>query len=171
MKSWMVRVAAPFWAALYVVIFKMGGATIFIALEVLWGVWAAVALMVCLYGIWGTLFYIILLQSDSFEHLKGFLDRFLEKKKSKVFVWIRKRFVEETEISVTSPLLIMLVFIAESPLTGVPLIRFDYPKEKFWLAIFWIWVGSLVEVATWFLPVYGGGISVVRGFLSWLGWG
>ena len=171
MKTWFVKVAAPFWAALYIGIFKLGGVTIFVSLEVLWGVWPAALIMACLYGLWGTIFYLVLLQSDSFEHLKGFLDRFLEKKNGKVFVWLRKKFVAETEKSVTSPLLIMLVFIAESPLTGVPLIRFDYPKEKFWTGIFWVWMGAVLEVVTWFLPIYGGGFTAVKGLLSWFGWG
>lgn len=161
-RSWMVKVAAPFWAALYLVIFKGFGAIIFVSLSVVWGVWLSALTLILLYGVWGTVFYLFLLQTNSFEHFRNTAGQFLEKKQGKFFKWLHDKIVDHGKGADISPLFIIFVFVVESPLTGVPLIRFAYPKEKFLFGIFWIWVGAVAEVVTWFLPIYGGGFSLVK---------
>ncbi len=168
MKTWIKKLAAPVWAALYLIIFRGFGAVMFVSISISWGVWAATLILICLYGLWGTLFYLVLIQTISFEQVKETLNKLLEKRKNRLFIWIREKFFEK-EIVTVSPMLIIFIFIAGSPLSGVPVIRLAYPKEKFWKGLVLVWLGSIAEVATWFLPVYGGGISLIKAFLVWLG--
>jgi hypothetical protein len=132
MRKWFVRVAAPFWAALYFVIFYLFGVPIFISTMLTLGVWQALGFLTVLFGVWGTIFYLILLQSESFDRIKTAL--------------------------------IMLIFIVQNPLVGVPLIRFSYSKKQVLSGVFWVWVGALLKVLTWYFPIYGGGLSLLRAF-------
>lgn len=167
MRTWFVKVATPLWVGLYLIIFRGFAAAIFISLSVLWGVWWAALSLLALYIIWSLLFYYVLLQSEAFEHFKDYARDFLVKKRGKVFIWIRKKFFNESDRSSISPFLILLVFAIESPLTGVPLVRYAYPKNKYLIGIFWILLGSVIEVATWYFPIYGGGLSIIRAILLW----
>lgn len=171
LKKWVKKLAVPFWAALYFVIFRGFAAVIIVSLSALMGVWLAGLTLMLLYFVWGLIFYIVLLQSDSIDGFKDLADKFLEKRKGKFFVWFRKNFIEGKERLSVSPIVCMLVFIAESPLTGVPLIRLSYPKNKFWKGVSWILIGSALEVLTWYLPIYGGGFSLIKWIATWLGLG
>ncbi len=121
-----------------------------------------------MYGLWGSLFYLVLIQTTAFEQVKETLNKLLENRKSRLFVWIREKLFEK-EIVTISPMLIVFIFIVGSPLSGVPIIRLAYPKEKFWKGLVIVWIGSIAEVATWFLPVYGGGLSLIKAFLASIG--
>jgi hypothetical protein len=164
------KVAAPLWAALYLVIFRGLGAIIFITLIMSLGVWQATLVLIFLYGVWSMIFYLILLQTEAFEHFRDFAGRFLKDKRGKIFIWMKLKLFPEGKMPSVPPYLILFVFAVESPLTGVPIVRYAYPKDKFLIGLFWIWLGSIVEVTTWYLPIYGGGLSVIRAAMPWLLW-
>lgn len=158
----LTKIAAPTWAAIYLVVFRGFAAPIFVSTTLLWGVWYATLFLSLLYAVWGVIFYLILLQTDSFENFKVTVEKFLEKRKGKVFEWLRKNFFEGKSHLEVSPIICMAMIVAESPLTGVPLIRFAYPKEKMWQGLMWVVIGSLIEVVTWYLPIYGGGFAAIQ---------
>jgi hypothetical protein len=164
MRKWFVRVAAPFWAALYFVIFYLFGVPIFISTMLTLGVWQALGFLTVLFGVWGTIFYLILLQSESFDRIKNSVESFLSNQSGKVFLWIRKVYHSQADQSAINPALIMLIFIVQNPLVGVPLIRFSYSKKQVLSGVFWVWVGALLKVLTWYFPIYGGGLSLLRAF-------
>ncbi len=168
MKKLFLRVVAPSWSALYVILFRGFGAWAFVSLMLMFNVLTASLVMIFLYWVWGVIFYLILLESDSFEHFKATLERLLEDKKGKMFVWLKKTFFHNGEQPSISPALIMAVFVIESPLTGVPLVRFAFARDRIWIGIFWITAGSVLEVLTWFLPIYGGGLAVIKGLFFWI---
>jgi hypothetical protein len=165
MRTKLVKVAVPVLAALYIFIFRGFGAAIFVSLALYLGVWQAALALSLLYIIWGVVFYLILIQSEAFEHFKDSAKNFLSKKNGKFYIWLRKRVFADGNQTTISPLLIMLVFAVESPLTGVPLIRYVYPKNKVFIGIFWIILGSIIEVVTWYYPIYGGGLSIIQAAL------
>jgi len=162
-----VRVAAPLWAGLYFVIFYLFGVLIFLACQLYWGLWVAILILTVLFGIWGTVFYLILLQSDSFEHFRDIAGNFLKNRHGKVVDWVRIKYFDENDRSPLSPVLIMLIFIIANPLAGVPLIRYSYQKGDFWKGFFWIWAGALLKVMTWYLLIYGIGLSLIMSALPW----
>ncbi len=162
MKEWFFRVVAPSWAGLYLLVYKPFGASIYVALLVMYGLWLGTAIMIFLYWIWGIFFYLILLQSNLFDRFMVGLEHVLEKRKGKLFVWLKTKLFNDEDETTISPLLVLTMFVAESPFTGVPLVRLAYGADKKWTAILWITVGSILEVVTWFLPVYGLGFSTIK---------
>lgn len=167
MRTWFVKVAVPLWATLYFVIFYLFGVSIFFTLKITFGVWLATLIFAVFIGVWGVIFYIILLQSDSFEHFRDSTRDFLAKRHGRVFGWIRIKYFAKNDHSPLSPVLIMLIFVIANPLVGVPLIRYSYQKIIFWKGFFWIWVGAFAKVMTWYLPLYGGGLSIIMSVLPW----
>jgi len=159
-----VKVAAPLWAGLYFVIFYLFGGPIFLACQLYWGLWVAISILTVLFGIWGTIFYLILLQSNLFEHFRDTAGNFLKNRHGKVFDWIRQKYFAKNDHSPLSPFLIMLIFIVLNPLVGVPLIRYSLHKNDLWKGIFWILAGSILKVVTWYLPIYGVGFSMILSF-------
>ena len=163
-RIWIVKVLTPIWVALYLVILRGISGFIFVPLVAYLGIWKGALVAVLIYGVWGTVLYLLLLQTDSFEKLPENVNHFLENKNWKVVVWLRKK-IANRKIKIT-PWWIVLVFIFESPLTGVPLIRLTYPRERWLIGLSWIWFGALLEVVTWFLPVYGGGMTLIKFILA-----
>lgn len=168
MRTRFVKVAAPFWAATYFVIFYLFGVPIFLFFEFNFGVWLAALVLTLMLGVWGVIFYIILLQTDSFEHFRVSVGNLLKKQHGKVFETIRKKYFDENDHSSISPVIIMLAFLFENPLLGVPLIRYSFPRNAFLKGFFWVWIGAIIKVSTWYLPIYGGGISIFRSVLHFL---
>ncbi len=162
MKAWFFRVVAPSWAALYLVIYKPLGASIYVGLLVLYGIWLGSFIMILLYWVWGVVFYLILLQSNLFDRFMIGLEHILEKRKGKLFVWLKTKLFNDEDEATISSLLILTMFIAESPFTGVPLVRLAYGEDKMKMAILLITIGSILEVITWFVPVYGLGFSTIK---------
>lgn len=168
MKTWLIGLLAPFWAAMYLIIFRGFGAVMFVSISLTWGVWASTLVLISMYGLWSSLFYLILVQTSAFEQVKDMLNKLLERRKSRFFIIIREKLFDK-EVVTISPALIVFIFIVGSPLSGVPAIRLAYPKEMIWKGFGMVWLGAVVEVATWFLPIYGGGLTLLRAIFTWMG--
>lgn len=168
MKSWLIKVLIPFWIGTYIFLFRVMSGVIFVSSVVILGVWQASLFFVIVFGIWGTIFYLILLQTDSIEKIREKISSLLEKKQGKMSTWLRNRFFTAGESVKLSPILTIMIFVIESPLSGAFIVRMAYPKEKIWQGLMWVWIGAAAEVATWFLPVYGGGFALLKTFWIWL---
>ena len=161
MVLWAVKVLTPFWVAMYIILLRGVSGLIFVPLVLYLGIWGAALVAILIYGIWGTIFYLLLLQAKSFDKVNEYIIRLLEKKDWKIFVWLRKKLENRNGLQISSGW-IALVFVIESPLTGLPLIRMKYPRKIWWLGIIWVWIGALIEVTTWFVPLYGGGMEIFK---------
>ncbi|OGC70962.1 hypothetical protein A3J33_00700 [candidate division WWE3 bacterium RIFCSPLOWO2_02_FULL_53_10] len=186
--------AVLFLASAYFVAVHVLGGTVYITLIALRGFWFALAVVFTAFGIWGSILYLVLLQLDAFDQVRGLISQLTGEKKPRFFAriqlkifdlvaWIRRkgngkefarqleRKVEEAHAGreIISPGWIMIVFMVLSPLFAVPLIRLSFPRERWAAGLMWVWIGTLVEVVTWFLPLYGGASIVVRFLISLFG--
>ncbi|MEX0587320.1 MAG: hypothetical protein WD159_01000, partial [Patescibacteria group bacterium] len=50
-------------------------------------------------------------------------------------------------------------------------VRLSFPRERWVAGLLWVWIGTAAEVATWFLPLYGGASLVIRFVVSLFGQG
>ncbi len=162
MSGLFVKVAAPIWLVLYFIVIYVFGAPLFIYFILLFGLWNAVLLHISLFVLWSFVFYLILLQSNSFERLRDIVRNFLKNRHGKLFDWLGKKYFTENTTSYVSPAIIILVFLIQSPLIWVPLIRYSFPKNVYWKGLLWIVLGSVIKITTWYLPVYGLGFSIIR---------
>lgn len=126
------------------------------------GIWKASLVDFFLYLIWSTIFYVILLQTDSFENVRERVNLLLKKKNWKLFIWLRRK-LRSRSIKI-SPWWIAVVFIVESPLTGVPMIRLMFPQKKWIAGMMWVIFGCALEVVSWYLPLYGGLFLLLKKF-------
>lgn len=162
MKSWIVRILIPFWISFYIVAFRMFSGVLFLSLIVYFGAWMAALVLVVIYGLWGTIFYLVLLETDSIETVREKISILLDKKPGKMKNWLKSKFFMPGVPVQLSPLLIVLTFIIESPLLGAFVIRLGYPKQYRLKGLLWVWIGALAEVVTWFLPIYVGGSTLLN---------
>lgn len=166
MRTWIYRVLIPLWISIYITLFRILSGAIFVSLTVWLGAWKAAFLLFVVFGIWGSIFYLLLLETESIERVREKIHDLLSKRQSKLSIWLRKKFFIKGEPVHLSPVLTLLIFIIESPLSGAFIIRLAYPKNLKWKGLMWVWLGAFAEVATWFLPVYGGGISLIKEIIS-----
>lgn len=159
-----LKILAPFWLALYITMLRSASALIFVPMVLYLGIWNAAAIAIVMYGVWGTVFYLILLNTDTYEVIKRKLDAIAEKKQWRVLIWLKNLF--SNHALKLSPAWIVIIFIAESPLTGVPILSLMYPKDQWVKGLLWVWIGAFIEVTTWFVPIYGGGLALIKGFVA-----
>ena len=170
MKPWLAKSLTTFWAAFYLIAFRAMGGLIFSPIIFWLGIWKGSLVVFLLSGVWATVFYVLLLQSDSFEHTMEIANSFFAKHPGKVTKWIRTKFFQGDRLPIAWPWFIV-VFVGESPLTGTLLGRLYFHKNEWKQGLFWIWIGSFMDILIGFTPVYGTGVAVVHALFSWLGWG
>ncbi|MEX0587332.1 MAG: hypothetical protein WD159_01075, partial [Patescibacteria group bacterium] len=140
--------AALICAATYVVAIYFFGGAIYVTLIALRGFWFTLAVVFTAFGLWGSLFYLILLQLDAFDEVRGYIAQLTGKKKPgliariqlkilDIFARIRRKEngkafaarleqkVEDAHAGRTmiSPGWILIIFVALNPLFAVPVVR------------------------------------------------
>lgn len=187
-QTWLVWVLLPVWLAIYLIGFRTVGPLIFIPLVIGKGIWWATLIAFLVYSVWGTVFYLLILSGGDWatERMQERIAQLSQRKESKIlsWLWVRKTLgwiqgaiawlqkilprVRE-KLGRIAPLGVLATFIVMGVLEGVLLIWISYPRKFLGKALLLIWVGCAVEVLTWFLPVYGGLLTLVRALLaSWL---
>ncbi len=158
-----VSVATSFWVVAYIIIFKIMGIVFYYFLIFHLGVGLATFTYILTNGSWGSIFFNLLLREKSSEKARHILGRFLDNKNGNLFVRLREM-IDDSIDSPNVPLFwLFVVFVLESPLSGVAIIRLTYSKES--QGYFWIWLGSVANGLFWFLPIYGGGFSLLKLYL------
>lgn len=191
----LLSLAAVVWASAYFVLVHVFGGPIYVTLIALRGFWFALAGVSAAFGVWGSVFYLILIRLEAFDQVRSFIAQLRGKKKPGFFARVQLKILdlasriirrkgngkelvarlekkmEEAHAGreVISPGWIMIVFVILSPLFAVPLIRLSFPREHWTRGIAWVWIGMLMEVATWFVPLYGGVSIVIRFLVSAFG--
>jgi len=165
-RTWLVRLLLPIWLAIYMIGFRMVWVFIFVPIVVAKGIWFATAIAFLVYVVWGTVFYLLIMQGSVFEQAREKLIRLTPKKENRLLTWIKEKFTERKERALISPLWVMITFIVMGVLTGVLVVRISYPRQYLVKALLLIWAGCAVEVLTWFLPVYGGGLVLVKSVIA-----
>lgn len=188
-QSWLVWVLLPVWLSIYLIGFRTVGPLIFIPLVIGKGIWWATFIVFLVYAVWGTVFYLLILFGGEgvTQKVQEIIGRWSQRKDSKIlsWVWVRKTLgwiqgalawfqkiipLVQEKLGRTAPLGVLATFIVMGVLEGVLLIWVSYPRKFLGKALLLVWVGCAVEVLTWFLPVYGGLLALVRALLaSWFG--
>ena len=168
-----------FWLAAYFLIARWWILFVIGPLTAIWGLWLTNLAILVAYLIWATVFYLLILRPTAFSWVRARLakllpsgparkeNRFLAwigRLLKRVFGWLDRVFSRSEGEVLVHPILILLYFAASGVLSSVVLVRLAYPKKLFLKGLALIWVGCVVEVVTWPLPLLGGGFAVVESF-------
>jgi len=164
------RILLPIWLAIYLIGFRGFWAFVFVPLVAIRGIWWSALAAFLVYGVWGTVFYLLILRGRVFDRARERLAHLRPQKEYRVLNWIKSKLSRYEDLLQVSPLWTLVTFVVGGVLTGVLVIRFAYSRKYWGRALLLVWVGCAVEVLTWFLPLYGGVFSLIRmGLERWLG--
>jgi len=160
------RILLPIWLAIYFIGFRGFWVFVFVPLVAVKGIWWSTLIAFLVYGVWGTVFYLLILRGRVFDRAREKLAHLQPQKEYRILTWIKSRLSRYEDLIQVSPLWTLAMFVVGGVLTGVLVIRVVY-SQKYWRkALILVWAGCAVEVLTWFLPLYGGLFSLVRVVLA-----
>lgn len=166
----LTRILLPIWLGIYFIGFRGFWAFVFVPLVATKGIWWSATLAFLIYGLWGTGLYLLILRGRIFDRARERLAKLQPQKEYRLVTWIKSKISQYGDLIRISPLWILLSFIPGGLITGVLVIRFVYSRRYWFPGLLLVWGGALVEVLTWFLPLYGGLFTLIRSVLaSWLG--
>ena len=164
------RILLPIWLAIYFIGFRGFWAFVFVPFIAAKGIWWPTLVAFLVYGVWGSVFYLLILRGRVFDQARERLAHLQPKKEYRILTWIKGRLARYEDLIQVSSFLTLAAFVVGGVLTGVLVVRFAYSRKYWGKALLLVWAGCAVEVLTWFLPLYGGMFSLVKaGIEHWFG--
>lgn len=152
MRRWLLRTVITIWFVLYAIIHV----PLLVPLVAVWGVWLTALAGAVVIGIWGTVFYFLLLRESGFERARKYLSHFQSGGERGLVAWARNKFFKNHEEEVLlSPFWILASFIVLGALGGVFTIRLAYPRNGIVKALLLVWVGCILNAFFLVVVVYG----------------
>ncbi|KKW25094.1 MAG: hypothetical protein VE99_C0003G0019 [candidate division Kazan bacterium GW2011_GWC1_52_13] len=164
LRVWLSNLLLVFWLAISFIFFRFWAIVIILPLIAAWGLGLTTLGVFLAYGIWSTVFYLLILRGTVFDRARARLASLVPKKENRFFSWVKRTFLKKEQV-LLPPWVILVNFAILGVLSSVLLVRLSYPKSQALKGLGLIWVGCAVEVLTWFLPVYGGLAAAFSTFL------
>jgi len=149
MRAWLLRVVLVLWLVLYPVIHI----PLMIPLVAVLGSTLAALVGALVIGIWGSVFYFLLRRESVLTGAKTKLVQI--RNAGGVLGWINTKIPEVRDGALLSPFWIQVSFVLFGVWMGVLLLRLTYPDSHPLRALFWVWLGAIVNTLVSVLVIYG----------------
>jgi hypothetical protein len=104
-------------------------------------------------GVWGSVFYFLLRRESVLTGAKAKLVQI--RNAGGVLGWIHTKIPEVRDGALLSPFWIQVSFALFGAWVGVLLLRLTYPPSHPMRALFWIWLGAIVNTVVSVMTIYG----------------